>query len=1770
MSNQSTPRIQTPADGEDDDLLFHRPIFESTPLSLQLSERSLSPREIPDQSRNSPQQQQLLSSTQNLSPATSNRSIASPVPIHSPQRLPKPLDVTYISDEISPDQSPNQSPQANQTLLGPHTIATSPTQSPPPSPSGPVSPRPMGSMEEKIDLRLASSNNPTIVMELDLDGNVRYLSKSWEYIVGTSIRKIINCPISKIIIGNNDEDYKVFNNAIDQMIKDDGSYKVKFITASNNAPRMDPSDSMKEELEMYDDLKRLLSRPNEEPEEEEEVNLTPDNSTAVSEIDLPVEDYIPGYIRTGSKAVRIQDLHEQSSINSQDTLSQTSSELSNDGGIIELEAQGILIHDANTKLPSHSMWTIRPFVHIDLDLTLPDPLIDLLGFGSEIFEGYLLNLKELAIIDEESVPQPKTVLCRICESNFPAWYIEKHSDLCILEHRAKENLQQCHDAISEQRDLVIKIMESLALQYSLQQPPGTQPLSPSSSISTISTTSSMSSSESSTVTMYDYKGIPLPMVGEVLPSPILANKVLTKNFQAKNGSLISSKKFPFGILQKVVGLCDEALLVNPPLNNDEQVLEFSPASEKALNNVIARPNLETSDLAIRQIIDDTQALINDKMETLSRLISILQYMVKINKEVDDLVLETVRETVDKIKEQTMNEVSEPARVSTPDIETPVIPVRASAPAPSQIHAPRPSKSRASPASELFSSPFEGVITPRDILLNREHVKRTSESGNSSASPMSINHPGSKLSSHHSSGNNSRDLLESIQNLDLSKKSSDNNSSSFSTPRRHLSPAPYVEKSNLSSFQKNIASSRYTPVSSPMITHEEGSDHRKIGKLSLTTTDVFGTTAPITPQMVTAQKSTAPLSPLLVSATSSKPVSGGGVRDYEVIKPISKGAFGSVFLAKRKLTGEYVAIKCLRKRDMIAKNQVLNVKSERAVMMRQTDSPYVAQLYSSFQSRDYLYLVMEFLVGGDCAMLIKNLGVLGLEWSARYIAEIIIGVDDLHKRGIIHRDLKPDNILIDKDGHLKLTDFGLSRLGVIGRQTTHRKSSTNDQGIELFRSSLGIEPGLHEFHHKRTSSGTPFTLSPTIEHAKLNTIQNYHSLQHQISSPTLSFLETFSGAAPSTPGSSTLSTPVGPVPPPPPAGSFSGSISNAFPHRSSLLKGRSNSSGLDSPILKPIIPRTNSESSFAIVDEDYTHSGSSTSGSGVASGLGGGVNYSLFDPQNEHEFKKFVGTPDYLAPETIEGVGQNEASDWWSIGCILFEFLYGYPPFHDDTPDQVFRNILECKIDWPGLPPEEELNFCSPEAKDLILKLLTLDPNERLGCHGAGEIKSHPFFKDINWDTVFQEPAAFVPIVDDPTSTDYFDPRGVGLVKFPKDDSDSDEHDSEREGGSFGDVIHRSSLATNSSAESPGGSFSGSGMAYSMGGGGNAAAAAGLLGIGFKKERRSSRLADPGEFGSFHFRNLSVLEKQNKDVINRLKTEHLEHRSSFSSSSSDSPQLRSRGFSFGGVASGGTSSGVGETLVGSGSSNSPFKRPVSPSTPHSLSFGSPAQAGAGSVRSNSPNRLFDSPVTGNTTRQDRIASAVSTYSSGDEAVTSEEKLRSSSMAKHSYSLVRDLNPSVTSDNEESSNALIRVQQRRKRENSRMENDSSSLVGELDVLYCEPISVVRHSVVKLLERAGCIVVSITDGEELVKRATSRVKFDLIFTALKLPHVEAIDGVKLIKFTTGKNAQSPIIAVTGFPDEAKESGVFDYIITKPVDYDQVQACINKFTNDSAILDE
>lgn len=375
--------------------------------------------------------------------------------------------------------------------------------------------------------------------------------------------------------------------------------------------------------------------------------------------------------------------------------------------------------------------------------------------------------------------------------------------------------------------------------------------------------------------------------------------------------------------------------------------------------------------------------------------------------------------------------------------------------------------------------------------------------------------------------------------------------------------------------------------------------------------------------------TTPHSPRMLP-TAQPRATAASIRDFELLKPISKGAYGSVFLARKRATGDLFAIKMLKKSDMIAKNQITNVRAERMIMMNRTQSPFVVKLFFTFQSPEFLYLVMEYLPGGDCASLVKVFGALPPAWAQQYLAEMVQGLEYLHSTGVVHRDMKPDNLLIDHHGHLKLTDFGLSKFGLLGR---HRQTAAA-HGLRAH--ATWAQPGT------RASSPVP--------------------------------LASVSGRG--------LGT----------------SMSDVSP---------------------------NDTESF------------------------------LRSMTTETPGNRIVGTPDYLAPESILGVGMDDFGvDWWAVGVILFEFLHGYPPFHADTPAAVFDHILSRQIAWEA---DAEL---PPGAHDLIDRLLCMDRTQRLGARGVEEIKQHPYFQGIDWDHLVDHDGPFVPQLDDAASTDYFDARGA--------------------------------------------------------------------------------------------------------------------------------------------------------------------------------------------------------------------------------------------------------------------------------------------------------------------------------------------------------------------------------------------------------------------------
>ncbi|KAM6970792.1 serine/threonine-protein kinase LATS2 [Aplochiton taeniatus] len=142
-----------------------------------------------------------------------------------------------------------------------------------------------------------------------------------------------------------------------------------------------------------------------------------------------------------------------------------------------------------------------------------------------------------------------------------------------------------------------------------------------------------------------------------------------------------------------------------------------------------------------------------------------------------------------------------------------------------------------------------------------------------------------------------------------------------------------------------------------------------------------------------------------------------------IKTLGIGAFGEVCLTRKVDTGALYAMKTLRKKDVLNRNQVAHVKAERDILA-EADNEWVVRLYYSFQDRDSLYFVMDYIPGGDMMSLLIRMGIFPEPLARFYVAELTLAIESVHKMGFIHRDIKPDNILIDLDGHIKLTDFGL--------------------------------------------------------------------------------------------------------------------------------------------------------------------------------------------------------------------------------------------------------------------------------------------------------------------------------------------------------------------------------------------------------------------------------------------------------------------------------------------------------------------------------------------------------------------------------------------------------------------------------------------------------------------------------------------------------------------------------------------------------------------------
>ncbi|KAJ7200228.1 hypothetical protein B0H12DRAFT_1164673 [Mycena haematopus] len=185
-----------------------------------------------------------------------------------------------------------------------------------------------------------------------------------------------------------------------------------------------------------------------------------------------------------------------------------------------------------------------------------------------------------------------------------------------------------------------------------------------------------------------------------------------------------------------------------------------------------------------------------------------------------------------------------------------------------------------------------------------------------------------------------------------------------------------------------------------------------------------------------------------------------IDDFEMMRVLGKGCAGKVLLVKHKTTADLYALKAITKRHVLAHQELQHTLTEQAVLKRmaaESKDPFVVKLWWSFHDKENLFLVMDFHPGGDLATQLARWGRLGRDRARFYAAEIVEGVEGLHAAGVIYRDLKPENILIGGDGHIVLTDFGLSK--EFPRRTNATTAPTTPSA-EFYSSSPGVVTGAN--------------------------------------------------------------------------------------------------------------------------------------------------------------------------------------------------------------------------------------------------------------------------------------------------------------------------------------------------------------------------------------------------------------------------------------------------------------------------------------------------------------------------------------------------------------------------------------------------------------------------------------------------------------------------------------------------------------------------------------
>ena len=557
-----------------------------------------------------------------------------------------------------------------------------------------------------------------------------------------------------------------------------------------------------------------------------------------------------------------------------------------------MEGKGMLMHDRQLGLLSHTMWVLKP-------TSSPEPETNL-DAGSAFQQGEPLA-ERTSSQDTAGIPM-EPVLCRICERDIPAWFFEKHSESCNEVHRLEMEIAESNESLHELRKTARSIFSAIENSADAEPP--------------------------------EYQGIKITTPP---PQPPSALEGLNRSLSLRQTQPAVVRKQHLRSLEAVIDALHMAADISTPAvkedDSDEPIEKqrlLSPTSEDKVLQVRGWSKPHLDDVALDALMADAENAIRAKLSGVNRMINTIVYVETVRLETEErveAVLANISEGADNVSSDSEEDEDRPASQGMPEASTVDDLVQKTG-----------AMLLDSPATKSVSS---GRLADAEVPLMEDGVM--SESMNRLPGipiPLGTQHP----------------------------------------PPSYLSPAAGTRQ------HPHTGTPPFSPRLSPAHDGQALSSSRKLS-VSHHRGSVAGSI---------------PMSPRLPPVAPASRPTATSIKDFDVIKPISKGAFGSVFLAKKRATGEYYAIKVLKKSDMIAKNQVLNVKAERMILMTQTQSPFVVKLLFTFNDANYLYLVMEYLPGGDCASLCKMLGGLDADWAKQYVAEIVNGLDHLHRRGIVHR------------------------------------------------------------------------------------------------------------------------------------------------------------------------------------------------------------------------------------------------------------------------------------------------------------------------------------------------------------------------------------------------------------------------------------------------------------------------------------------------------------------------------------------------------------------------------------------------------------------------------------------------------------------------------------------------------------------------------------------------------------------------------------------------